>query len=875
MKNIAKILGIVIVLLMVVVFTAPIIFKDDIKKVIDESIAENINAQVYYDTDGFSLSLIPNFPNFTFSMSNFGIAGNGVFEKDTLVHVGSFEFVIDLMSVINGEQIGINAILLDQPTINVLVLADGQANYDITFPSEEVVEEESEAAAFSVSIDHWQIKKANINYTDHTMGVNTSILGLDHNGQGDFTQDLFDLTMNTTVENLSAEYEGISYMNNKTAEIQMTLGMDLPNATYTFKDNYFKINDFKIGMDGFVAMPGDDIKMDIAYHGKDISIVSLLSLIPGLYQEYLDGVTTGGAIHFDGSVKGVFNDKLMPTVENNFSIENGSIQYADYPVPLEAINMSSVLKVPGENMDDMSFDMSTFSMLLDGEKVSANLFFENLANYTWRFGLDGNLDLEKLMKIVPMDSMTLKGKINAHLKTSGTMALVDAERYDELPASGGMIIKDFYFESPDLPQGFAIASSDLTFTPQSIDLKSFNATVGKSDMRMTGALSNYIGYALNETEVLKGNLTFESDSFDVNEWMTEEEEVVEEDTTLLEVVRLPTNIDFRLDSKLKKIYYDNLEIDNLDGTILVKDGVATLEKVGFNLLEGEFVMDGAYNSVPENPAFDFGFNIKELSIPASFNSFNTIQTMAPIAKNMDGNFSTLLNVNGTLDSTMMPIYDRLQGLGEIKIANATLKDKLATGISKITSSDEDGLSIADVVANIEIKEGRVFVSPFDAKVGGKKSTISGSSGLDGSMDYNITTAMKTGAAGEAVSGLLASQLGVNGAVGDNIDVTINISGTYDNPKIGLGSASASGENSVKSSVKAAASAEIDKQKKIAEEKARAEVAKQKKEAEAKAKAEIAKQKKIAEEKAKAEADKVAADAADKAKNALKGFLKKK
>ena len=125
--------------------------------------------------------------------------------------------------------------------------------------------------------------------------------------------------------------------------------------------------------------------------------------------------------------------------------------------------MSSSLVVPGENMDAMTFDMPSFSMLMDGEEMSANLHFENLKNYTWEFGFDGNLDLEKVRSIMAIDTLNLKGKINARLKTSGNMALVDAEKYDQIPAEGGMQIKDFYFASADLPQGFGIKSSKLTF----------------------------------------------------------------------------------------------------------------------------------------------------------------------------------------------------------------------------------------------------------------------------------------------------------------------------------------------------------------------------------------------------------------------------
>ena len=173
-------------------------------------------------------------------MSDFGISGKGTFEGDTLLNVGSFEFVIDVMSVISGDVIGINAIILNKPDIYVKVLKDGQANYDITFPSEEVevpeeeIEDTEEATAFSVSIEKWQIKKGNLIYDDQSMNVYAAIKGLNHTGTGDFTQDIFDLNTKTSVQALTTSFEGVNYLRNKTLDMDITLNMDLPKCYIYF-----------------------------------------------------------------------------------------------------------------------------------------------------------------------------------------------------------------------------------------------------------------------------------------------------------------------------------------------------------------------------------------------------------------------------------------------------------------------------------------------------------------------------------------------------------------------------------------------------------------------------------------------------------------
>ncbi|MFM8745012.1 MAG: hypothetical protein ACKODM_17010, partial [Cytophagales bacterium] len=65
MKLLKKILigvGIFVIMLLAAAFILPVVFKDDIKKAIDEQLAKSINADVIFDVNNFSLTLFRNFP---------------------------------------------------------------------------------------------------------------------------------------------------------------------------------------------------------------------------------------------------------------------------------------------------------------------------------------------------------------------------------------------------------------------------------------------------------------------------------------------------------------------------------------------------------------------------------------------------------------------------------------------------------------------------------------------------------------------------------------------------------------------------------------------------------------------------------------------
>ena len=51
----------IVVLLVITVQVVLYFYKDDIKAMVDEAIAENVNAQVYYDSQSFGLSFFRSF----------------------------------------------------------------------------------------------------------------------------------------------------------------------------------------------------------------------------------------------------------------------------------------------------------------------------------------------------------------------------------------------------------------------------------------------------------------------------------------------------------------------------------------------------------------------------------------------------------------------------------------------------------------------------------------------------------------------------------------------------------------------------------------------------------------------------------------------
>ncbi len=500
----------------------------------------------------------------------------------------------------------------------------------------------------------------------------------------------------------------------------------------------------------------------------------------------LEGLDMKGAFSVNASAKGVYDSlkKIMPAVNATMSLANGYVKSTEFPLPLEDLHFNSSVQSASGKMSETMITVNDFSMLLDGEKLTADLTLQNLDDYTWDLKANGGVDLEKITKIFPLEGMMLAGKVKANIITKGKYSDVEASRYDKLPTSGTASLKEFSFNSTDLPYTVTVSQSEAVFDPKKIELKNTLGTIGKSDFAITGAITNYIGYLFSANETIKGTVNFKSNLLDLNEFMTEtEESSTSSDTTSFGVIPVPTNIDFVLKSDIKTVKMMDFVLSNATGDVVVKDGVANLDGIKFNMLGGAFVVNGTYNTKDINhPLYDLGLKIDNLSIQKAASSFSIVETYAPIAGLVNGSFGTDFKISGELGQDMMPKMNTVNADGLIKIAQAALtQSKFISGVTSLTKlADADQVTLKDVIMSASINNGQLSVKPFNVKFGNYVTNVSGSTGLDGAINYQLKMNVPAGKLGSQLQGFLNQQTGANNPTSE-IPVTIGLGGTYKDP----------------------------------------------------------------------------------------------
>ncbi len=807
MKKIVKITGVSLVAIIGLVIAAPFLFKDKLVQLVKEQANANLNAKV--DFGEFDLTLFSSFPDFRFKINKVSVVNVAPFEGDTLAYINELSFDLNLMSVISGDKYQINSLILDEPKIKATVLADGRASYDIAKADTTKQENPADTSAtkFAMKLKEMKINHANIVYNDIQGNMFVKLVDLNYNLQGDFTQDNFVLSNLLEIAETNFAMGGVGYLTKVKTRFKADLDMNMPNMKFAFKENELNLNDLGLAFDGFVAMPKEDIDMDLKFAAKQTEFKSILSLIPSVYSKDFATVQTKGKLTLNGLAKGTMHtskdgksDKY-PSFEVNLGIADAMFKYPSLPQAVNDINIDVHVENKKDYLDATTIDVNKFHVNMAGNPINMWAHVKTpISDPDLAAEVKGVINLASVKEFIPLEKGdNMSGIVKADIAAAGRMSSIDKKEYDKFKMSGSVEIDKMNYKTTTLPYEVLLNIMKLNFTNQYVELAAFDALMGKSDIKAQGKIENFMQYIFKDS-LIKGNFNVQSNLLDVNELMgttatTTTQAKADTVSASTGVAEVPGNIDFNLTASFNKVLYDNLVLDNMLGNILIRNRKVDMTNLKMNTLGGTMLLNGYYETTnPKKPTVKMNAKVENFDIQKTFLAFNTVQKLAPIAKYTQGVFTgSLENFTSDLDGGMMPLMNTITGGGLFKTNSMTISNfeafnKLGDALKMPSLKTQ---TIKDMLAEYEFKDGRVNLrKPVSTKINNIPAEITGSTGFDQTIDYtwklDIPTEMFGSQATSVVSGLLGqagSAVGANIPMPKTVKANVGFGGTITKPTL--------------------------------------------------------------------------------------------
>jgi hypothetical protein len=806
--------GAVILLLLALLLVLPLLFRDRIAQRAKLEANRNLDARV--DWRDVGLTFFRDFPNLTLTLDDLTAAGVGRFQGDTLAAVRHLRVVLDLASVLGnltaGRPIVVRAVELEQPRLSLIALEDGTANWDITKKTPASAHEAA-SKPMAISLRRFEISNGAVAFDNRKAKLKAWLSGYDQSLSGDFSRDLVGIRTKADADTVSVTFAGIPYLNRVALGLTADVQADLAKKSYSLKDTELRLNDLRLGVSGSARTAGTNLGLDLAFTAPSTNFRSILSLVPAVYAHDFEKVKTAGTFAVNGQVKGEYGDSAFPSFALNAKVNNAAFQYPDLPLPARDIAMDLSLTNPGGSADSTLVKLDRFHLLVGRNPVDARLVLRTpVSDPDLDLRVKGKVDLADVGRTLKLEGIDqLAGTVAADALVRTRMSFIDKKQYDKVAASGSVDVGNLTVKGEALPKPLAIRQASLRLAPERAELRSFNGTIGSSDLSASGSLENLLAFVMRG-DTLRGTATVTSNRFNLDEWRSGEGD--------LQIIPVPPKIDFGLNATVAELTYDKLKMSNARGRLRVKDQRVTLEDFRMNTLGGEIGVTGFYETTtPSRPTFDVGLKLTKLDIPSAFQAFTTVQALAPVAKYAVGKFSTDLHLNGALGKNMLPLFPALSGKGSLQTSEVVLKDfpalEKVVDVTKLRFLDNPALDA--LRAAFQIRDGRLFVQPFDVKLGGTTMTVSGSNGFDQSLQYTlgleVPRSMLGGEANQAIAGLVskAGQAGVDLSAAPRIPLAIQLGGTVTNPsvKADVGTLTSSVAKGAEQAVKQAVTQKVD------------------------------------------------------------------
>lgn len=619
------------------------------------------------------------------------------------------------------------------------------------------------------------------------------------------------VSLNIKINDASARYEGLPYgIDNFTADFESYIDLMRRNPSFLnlkilhFEGAHTKIlADAKVEdllVDPLITLHTEStvdldalaktfpLQENVTIRGKLDAGLNLKCRLSSLKKQDIGRIRLGGRLALK-------DFELKDTAKDFNFLGNADLKFSDSETLQAELDIREIIlnsrkfvseidrmkaKVVSTNPQDTT-KIVTLQCELEMNKLRANIG-DSLKIYSGKTAGTGELAPKEQNSAMPMISFSMRTDslfFNANetklaLGVAGIKAKLE-KKNDSLWIPRGIVGFDrLLVHTPEFGLPLRVRKTAVTVDGPKITLRNASLKIGHSDMVATGEVMG-LYRAMTKNETLKARLAISSEMIDCNQLINsfslseDSVSVAVTDTvspTEMKLFVLPGNLDFELQTDLKKVVFGKVEFEDVCGKVDLKNRTLYLRNLEMRALDADMKAVMVYRADSVRGGYTgFDFKIRDINIAKLVDFIPSMDTIVPMLRSFEGRVQFDVAAEARLDSNM---NIRIPTLRYIKGDSLVLMDgETFAEISKMLMFKNKKKNVFDSISvNVVVNDGSVLVYPFQVSIDRYKAAIGGEQGLDMNFKYHIS--------------ILKSPLPFKAGV--------NISGNLDKMKIRVGKA---------------------------------------------------------------------------------------
>ncbi|MDH6357594.1 AsmA-like C-terminal region-containing protein [Parabacteroides sp. PF5-9] len=341
-------------------------------------------------------------------------------------------------------------------------------------------------------------------------------------------------------------------------------------------------------------------------------------------------------------------------------------------------------------------------------------------------------------------------------------------------ARGSVQFKQMRVFSRLFPTVIRMGNTSVNFDTNKVTMTDARVRVGKSDFTLSGELSR-IRQAMLRGGTLQGEFYLTSDTIDCNQLMQainrgmlfaeqlesaenqllNSDEVIDEDEQLaqhqeIDVIDadttdvlfvVPRNLNMTLHTKAKRVNYTDLNLENVEGKIIIRDQSLNLSNLSMKSNIGNGNLTMVYTAKDRQGATaGFDLEMEQILVDKLIGLFPSIDTLVPMLRSFEGMVDCQITATCDIDSTMSMILPSLQSACYLYGKNMVLLDgETFTEISKtLMFKNKERNQIDSISVDLAIRDHKIEVFPFLLEMDRYRVAVGGTHNLDMTFNYHVS-----------------------------------------------------------------------------------------------------------------------------------------
>lgn len=324
--------------------------------------------------------------------------------------------------------------------------------------------------------------------------------------------------------------------------------------------------------------------------------------------------------------------------------------------------------------------------------------------------------------------------------------------------------------TPYFPVRIQMPGTRLRFDRNEIQLDSAVVKLGRSDLRLTGSVSN-LRKAFFKKEELKAELIVTSNLVDCNQLMRaldrgtaymarvnagfrdtisgEEDDIdqvaVVSDSTDYETQNalfvVPDGIDFTFQTDIQRIKFGKLCLDSIHGEVVMRNQCIQLSDLELRSSAANMRTSALYRATDTLRAYSgFDLQMHDIRVDSLVHLMPSLDTLFPMLRSFEGVVDFRIAADAWLDSTMMIDLPTLRAAAYLDGHSLVLMDgETFAEISKMLMFKNKKRNMIDSISvDLRVKDGTIEIFPFLVEIDRYKAAVGGKHNIDMTFNYHIS-----------------------------------------------------------------------------------------------------------------------------------------